>query len=136
MNYAPESNWILDPRGSFSQIFDNDGFPRGIGNQVSAEFNLIYRWHSAVSARDEKWTQGFFQKLFPGQDVTKLSLRDFLTVISKWKEDVASQKPELRTFADLKRNSSGAFNTKDLAKLIVESTQDVAGKCIFLSTHT
>jgi hypothetical protein len=129
MNYAPDSSWVLDPRESFSQVFDKAGFPKGIGNQVSVEFNLIYRWHSTVSARDEKWSQDFFQKLFPGQDVAKLSLRDFLTGLSKWKEDIASQKPESRTFADLKRNSSGAFDTKALAKLIAESTQDVAGKC-------
>jgi linoleate 8R-lipoxygenase/9,12-octadecadienoate 8-hydroperoxide 8R-isomerase len=135
MNYAPESSWVLDPRESFSQVFDKGGFPMGIGNQVSVEFNLIYRWHSAVSARDEKWSQDFFQKLVPGQDVAKLSLKDFLTVLSKWKDDVAAQKPESRTFADLKRNSSGAFNTKDLLKLIVESTQDVAGKYTLLSTH-
>ncbi|KAK7230147.1 hypothetical protein V2G26_002317 [Clonostachys chloroleuca] len=83
MNYAPASSWVLDPRRSFSEVFDKGSFPVSTGNQVSVEFNLIYRWHSTVSAKDEKWSQDFFQKLFPGQEVSKLPLKDFLTGLSK-----------------------------------------------------
>lgn len=129
MNYAPDSSWILDPRESFSEVFDKGGFPVGTGNQVSVEFNLIYRWHSNVSAKDEKWSQEFFQKLSPGQDVSKLPLREFLTGLSNWREDIMAQKPESRTFAGLKRDSSGFFDSQALAKLIAESTDDVSGKC-------
>jgi hypothetical protein len=128
MNYAPDSSWVLDPRESFSQVFGKEDFPVGIGNQVSVEFNLIYRWHSAISAKDEKWSQEFFQNLFPGQDVSALPLRGFLTGLSKWREDIATQKPESRTFAGLKRDSSGFFDSKALAKLIAESTNDISGK--------
>lgn len=38
------SDWKLDPRENFSNVFDPDGTPRGLGNQVSAEFNFVYRW--------------------------------------------------------------------------------------------
>jgi hypothetical protein len=61
------SDWKLDPREDFSNVFDSEGTPRGIGNQVSAEFNLIYRWHSAVSANDQKWTEEQFYRIF-GKD--------------------------------------------------------------------
>lgn len=56
--------------------------------------------------------------------------------MGKWRDDIAAQKPEVRTFGDLKRTSSGAFETKDLSKLIVEGTCDVSGKCILLSIRT
>ena len=128
MNYAPDSQWALDPRKPYTEFWDKSVFPLSTGNQVSVEFNLIYRWHPTVSARDEKWTQNFFQKIFPGQDVSKLSLVDFVTGLSKWRDDLTALKPEERTFADLKRDSSGFFETEALANLIAEGTQDVSGK--------
>jgi hypothetical protein len=62
------SDWKLDPREDFTQVFDSQGTPLGIGNQVSVEFNMIYRWHSAVSSQDETWANGFFNEIF-GPDV-------------------------------------------------------------------
>lgn len=59
-----ESDWKLDPREDFDNVFDGEGTPRGIGNQVSAEFNMIYRWHSAVSAHDQKWSEDEFRRVF------------------------------------------------------------------------
>ena len=44
-------DWQLNPRADIKDL------PIGVGNQVSAEFNLVYRWHSTISSRDEKWTQ-------------------------------------------------------------------------------
>lgn len=128
MNYAPKSGWELDPREPYSEIFDKGVLPVSTGNQVSVEFNLIYRWHSSVSARDEKWSEDFFQKLFPGQDVSKLPLREFLTGLAKLRDEITAQAPEARTFGGLERDSSGFFDTEALAKIIAESTQDVSGK--------
>jgi linoleate 10R-lipoxygenase len=42
------STWTLDPRLEKGKNFSSDGTPRGIGNQVSAEFSLAYRWHSCI----------------------------------------------------------------------------------------
>jgi len=58
------SNWSLDPRENTPDVFDPTGIPKGIGNQVSVEFNLIYRWHAATSAHDEEWMKGFFTEIF------------------------------------------------------------------------
>jgi hypothetical protein len=69
------SDWKLDPRERLTDIFDPQGIPRGIGNQVSAEFNMIYRWHSAVSNHDEAWANDFMANLMgPGVDASKRSL--------------------------------------------------------------
>lgn len=38
------SDWKLDPRETFTNVFDSEGTPKGLGNQVSAEFNFVYRW--------------------------------------------------------------------------------------------
>src|SRR5271170_8513789 len=40
-----DSKWDLDPRSA-------DG--EAVGNQVSAEFNLVYRWHACISRKDEE----------------------------------------------------------------------------------
>lgn len=66
--------------------------------------------------------------MFPGQDVSKLPLGDFLKGLAKWRDDVTAQKPESGTFAGLKRDSSGFFDSNTLAKLIAEGTNDVSGK--------
>jgi len=123
---------VLDPRQVFPGEFSNTEFPVATGNQVSVEFNLAYRWHSTVSAKDEAWSLDFFQKLFPGRDVSVLSLRDFFTGLSAWKNEVVAQKPESRTFADLKRDDSGHFDSWDLARLMAEATQDISGKCLLV----
>lgn len=128
MNYAPDSTWALDPRESFSDDFAPGTFPLGVGNQCSVEFNLIYRWHSTVSARDEKWSEEFFEKVFPGRDVSKLPLREFLAGLATWREELMEQKPEDRTFGDLKRDKDGHFDSAELAKIIAESTNDCSGK--------
>jgi hypothetical protein len=53
-------------------VFDSLGEPRGIGNQVSVEFNMIYRWHCAISNQDEAWANNFLTGIFgPGVDASK-----------------------------------------------------------------
>jgi linoleate 10R-lipoxygenase len=49
----------------------------GVGNQVSAEFNLVYRWHSAISKRDEKWTEELYLELF-GKPSHEVSMQELL----------------------------------------------------------
>lgn len=63
-----DSDWQLDPRKAFSSVFDSEGTPRGVGNQVSAEFNFVYRWHATVSDHDEEWLNGFVRQIF-GENV-------------------------------------------------------------------
>ncbi len=47
------SDGDLDPRTARLTGPTANGTP---GNQVSAEYNLVYRWHAAVSERDDDWT--------------------------------------------------------------------------------
>ncbi|KDR73394.1 hypothetical protein GALMADRAFT_212793 [Galerina marginata CBS 339.88] len=47
---------------------------RGLGNHVSFEFNLLYRWHATVSATDESWTEGVFKQTFGDKQFDQSSL--------------------------------------------------------------
>lgn len=61
--HRTNSVWSLDPRSDIG-----DSVALATGNQVSAEFNLVYCWHSCVSQRDQKWTEDLYNELFPGKD--------------------------------------------------------------------
>ncbi|KAF2669019.1 heme peroxidase [Microthyrium microscopicum] len=50
--------WTLDPNRSYPAENDKHGLQRGEGNMVSAEFNLLYRFHGPISNRDAKWAEG------------------------------------------------------------------------------
>lgn len=56
--------------------------PRGEGNVVSVEFNLMYRWHSTLSEHDTKWVEEKFRGLFPGKDLGKVFLNDATTRVN------------------------------------------------------
>lgn len=114
------SVWSLDPR---SQM---DGAAEATGNQVSAEFNLVYRWHSCISERDTKWTENMYEELFPGKNSDQVNLQDFVQGLGKWHSQLPED-PQERPFADLQRGADGRFNDDDLVKIFVESVEDCAG---------
>ena len=45
---------------------DHEVSPRGEGNVVSIEFNLLYRWHAAISEPDVELTEELFAKSMKG----------------------------------------------------------------------
>ena len=47
---------------------DHSVSPRGQGNAVSIEFNLLYHWHASICQQDEIWLNGVFKELFEGKD--------------------------------------------------------------------
>lgn len=120
------STWDLDPRVQEGKSIFGDGAAQGIGNQVSAEFNLVYRWHAAVSERDDKWTQDAYRDLFPGKEPAQVSLEELIKGLSKWEADLPTD-PQKRPFAKLERGSGGSFNDDDLVKILTDSVEDVSG---------
>ena len=128
--HASASNWTLDPRVEIDKHFDANGAPRGIGNQVSCEFNLLYRFHSCISKRDEKWTNDFFKgQIFPGKtldEIHGMSQGDLLAGLMKTFAAVP-EKPEEREFGGFKRGADGKFKDEDLAMCLEASMNDPAG---------
>lgn len=105
-----------------------DGTDRGVGNQVSSEFNLLYRFHSCISQKDEKWIDDFFGDLFEGgvQAFDKLTPRDMWTAMAKYEESIPDE-PSEREFGGLKRGPDGKFNDADLVRVLQEAIEDPAG---------
>ncbi|OGE48982.1 hypothetical protein PENARI_c024G08716 [Penicillium arizonense] len=120
------TQWNLDPRVDSVNIFDPAGTPKGIGNQVSMEFNLIYRWHATVSDKNAKWLEGFFDKVFPGIDPETITQAEFMNRLKAWGHSIDSD-PGKWTFGGLKRTATGGFDDSSLVKLLTEETEDVAG---------
>lgn len=117
------SDWDLDPRTATLTGPTANGTP---GNQVSAEFNLVYRWHACVSEKDDKWTQEEYARLFPGQDPSQVSMNQFLTGLGMW-ENGLSPDPQKRSFANLQRSVDGSLDDDALVKILADGTEDVAG---------
>ena len=100
--------------------------PSGLGNHVSFEFNLAYRWHSATSERDEKWTEQVYKEMY-GKAAEDVSVSDLMAGLGRWARELPKD-PSERTFAGLKRREDGRFNDEDLVKIMTESIEEVAGR--------
>jgi linoleate 8R-lipoxygenase/9,12-octadecadienoate 8-hydroperoxide 8R-isomerase len=121
-----DSIWSLDPRADVDPGILGQAPGQATGNQVSAEFNLVYRWHSCISQRDQKWTEDTYRDLFPGKEPHEVSLQGFMQGLARWEEGLP-QDPQGRPFAHLNREADGSFNDDDLVKIFAESVEDVAG---------
>ncbi|KAM7213273.1 hem peroxidase [Rhypophila decipiens] len=121
-----DSVWDLDPRSKSGKNVFSQPSPQAVGNQVSAEFNLIYRWHSAISQRDEKWTIDEFTRLLEGKDPSEAKLEEVLRALSKFERSM-SDAPQERTFAGVARHLDGTLDDDALVKILKESIEDVAG---------
>lgn len=122
------SDWRLDPREVFTNVFDPTGTPKGIGNQVSAEFNFIYRWHCATSNRDEQWVSEFMSKIYGKDvDVSSLSTEVFPTTLREWAHTSVSKDPSQWVFNDFQRQADGSFSDADLVGLLTAGTDTISG---------
>lgn len=119
------STWSLDPRRDNGKQSAGDNAPRGMGNQVSAEFNLSYRWHSCIGQADEKWTEAMFFKLF-GKPSAEVSIQELMIGLGKYDHEL-SKDPNARPFAGLRRRADGKYDDGELAKIFVEGVEQVSG---------
>ncbi|KAL4896758.1 heme peroxidase [Aspergillus ambiguus] len=116
------STWCLDPR---AQSEDQKPIPSGLGNQCSVEFNLAYRWHSAISYKDEKWAEKVYKEIV-GKDGEEASVADLLGSMRKFAVNL-EQDPMKRTFGGLQRQADGTYRDEDLVQILTSATEEVAG---------
>lgn len=121
-----DTAWTLDPREQAFDAFDSEGIPKGIGNQVSMEFNLIYRWHATVSQKNDDWTRDFMGKLWPGQEPETITQAQLYEGFKKWGHTI-DQDPGKWTFGGLTRNEAGGFDDAGLVSILASTTEDPAG---------
>jgi len=114
-------NWALDPRAEMPDV------EVAAGNQVSAEFNLVYRWHSTISDRDEKWTEDLWKAMFKGYDPSKIDWHQFVMLAEEKEKESRGLEPPARNFAGLKRDKeTGRLNDDDLVNILADSIEDCA----------
>lgn len=94
---------------------------------VSAEFNLLYRFHAAISQRDDKWTGEFFKSIFGDKDPQEIGLMEFYQGVQKYEAGIPEE-PSKRVFGGLARNpKTGTFDNAGLVGILKESIEDPAG---------
>lgn len=118
------TNVTLDP---FSPIKTEQlVVERGRGNHVSADFNILYRWHAVLSEQDREWSEKTLSKIFdnkPWNDIGPEELKKLLKAL----QDKQKEEPRLRTFDELKRGPDGKFNDDHLASILYASIESPAG---------
>ncbi|KAG2068642.1 heme peroxidase [Suillus decipiens] len=118
--------WRLNPLQGFREQ-THVVSQRGAGNAVSLEFNMLYRWHAAISRQDEVWIERTFKGILPGKDPSTISLKEFKDAVRK----DSVQMPSIRnwTFGGLTRGEDGRFSDTDIARILQDATADRA--CAF-----
>ncbi|GAP85759.1 putative linoleate diol synthase [Rosellinia necatrix] len=121
------TTWTLDPRAEMGKDAGTfAGVERGTGSMVSAEFNLCYRWHSCISAKDDQWIKDFYATIFEDKDPLTLTLQDMGMGFAKFDRGIP-QDPAERVFGGFKRGADGKFSDDDLVGCISDAIEDVAG---------
>ncbi|KAK2733367.1 hypothetical protein FQN57_002157 [Myotisia sp. PD_48] len=121
-----DSDWSLDPRDDDVKPILGERIGLSGGNQVSAEFNLVYRWHSCISERDAKWIRDLYRSVFPGKEPDQLAMPEFLRGLADFNKSLPED-PAQRSFGNLSRSPEGPFNDDELVKILSESIDDCAG---------
>ncbi|ORX48039.1 heme peroxidase [Hesseltinella vesiculosa] len=138
-----DSDFVLDP-------FSIPSFPVN-GNEVSIEFNIIYRWHAALGQKDADWLANVMQTL--GEALKyKASSTDasaqqqpakepsagtdqgiFSTLLPAYNDHFTKATPEelakgLPLFGAHRNTDTGAFSDHDLATILRDGYQQVASE--------
>ncbi|KAL6853115.1 hypothetical protein ACO1O0_007668 [Amphichorda felina] len=121
-----DTAWTLDPRQEMGvSVGTKQGSEAGVGNVVSAEFNLCYRWHSCISEMDDKWIQDFYTELL-GEDYGTMDMRALITALKKF-EATIPEDPAERTFNGFQRGPDGRFDDDELMDALATAIEQPGG---------
>lgn len=115
-----------DPHVTLHDFFDKQGLPKGAGNQVSIESNLLYRLYFAIPRTDTSWLQESYRKSFPQKDPAGLSDLELLKALDDHAQ-ANPLEPSQRTFGALKRGKDGVVLEADLLKVWLHIVEKEAG---------
>lgn len=134
--HEKDTTWNFDPRMDIEKSDGGEAVPRGMGNQVSCEFSLLYRFHSAISKDDAEWTEYFFKKCLPvdlrHKSLQELTVDDMHSMMNTFAARKESE-PSTQEFGGLKRGPNGRFDDAELAEILKRKIDDPAG--VFGAKH-
>lgn len=117
------STWSLDLGAEIKQ--SGKRVERGTGNVVSVEFAVLYHWHAALSAADDRWMQAILKETYPDlKSMDDMTIDMFKNVMKAHGHKLMSTSPREWTFGGLKRGSDGRFNDVDLAEIIKDCVEE------------
>lgn len=121
-----DSTWTLDPRQEMgTAVGTKKGSESGVGNVVSAEFNLCYRWHSCISRKDDVWIQNFFEELV-GEPYDELTIPQLIQASKTFAKSLPSDPGEC-TFGGFTRGPDGRYSDHDLMQALTEAIEEPGG---------
>lgn len=121
-----DSEWTLDPRQEAgTDVGTTKGSERGVGNSVSAEFNICYRWHSCISEMDDEWMRSFYAELL-GENSNTLDMRILMEAFHKFAAAIPKD-PADCVFGGYTRNPDGRFDDDDLVDCIATAIEQPGG---------
>ncbi|KZP00813.1 heme peroxidase [Calocera viscosa TUFC12733] len=102
---------------------DHDIAPVGQGNQLSCEFNILYRWHASTSAPDEQWLDAAFSGMVPGKPFNEVTVDEFTKAAAQFMRP-NDPDPKKWEFGGLKRDPvTLRFDDAQLAQIIKNATE-------------
>jgi hypothetical protein len=100
---------------------------RGTGNVVSVEFAVLYHWHAALSAADDKWMEDIIRYTYPDiKSVTEVTVPMYQKIMKDYGHRLVEKEPREWTFGGLKRGPDGRFKDSELAELIKSCIEEPA----------
>ncbi|CAH0040852.1 unnamed protein product [Clonostachys rhizophaga] len=122
-----DSTWTIDPRTNMDRHAQKTTAPTGVGNQVSVEFNLLYRWHSILSSRDAEWIAEEMRQLLDGSDPETATFHEMITAFQAWETALPTDPHQRDSVPGLQRQSDGAYSDDELVDILRASIEDTAG---------
>jgi hypothetical protein len=99
---------------------------RGIGNLVSVEFAVLYHWHAALSAADDKWMESILKQQLPDlQSLEDVTVEMFRKIMAVNGQKLMTTPAKEWTFGGLERHD-GRFKDADLAEIIKSCIEEPA----------
>lgn len=120
-----DSTWNLDPRINVKGNPAAPNVEEATGNQVSVEFNLIYRWHSTISSKGERWLYDHLARICHEPRTETLTMEQLRNGMRQFAAETPVD-PGQRTFDGMQRDAHGHFNDGQLVSILKEATEDVA----------
>jgi cytochrome P450 len=100
---------------------------RGNGNVVSVEFAVLYHWHAALSAADDKWMEDLIRRVFPDlKSLDDVTTQMFEKVMMTYGHKLMSTESKEWTFGGLQRQADGTFKDADIANIIKDCIEEPA----------